>query len=290
MTRKKTAPKLDADQKSLTREQRELKKSNPRTRSTSPNTTQCLHNRSSQHKPKRKPKPRPLPPLTPDQIAAQVSARIAQLSQPLAKPTPSVKVNNHAELQSSKIARLTSKIAVTEVEIQRLRCEQLKAREAVQQSLEVQRSAALAILERREALEKAIEEKGDAGDAGGNGGGGEYKHIESLKEDLENNLQHAKQVLSTTNHPEDILQIPGHDSPFTNGVARTGESVMERVMKLFEKMESDGKRGTVSEGARIVLDALARKPSEEAGRDSDNGLILEVLARALRAEEGRVAN
>ncbi|TLD27467.1 hypothetical protein E2P81_ATG10755 [Venturia nashicola] len=174
MTRKKTAPKLGPDPKSLTREQR------------------------------RKPKPRSLPSLTTDQIAAQVSARIAELSHPTPKTIPSVKVKTHAELQSSKIARLTTKIAVTEGEIQRLKRKQVKAQEAVQRSLEVQRSAALAIRERRVALEKAIQKNGEWN------GGVDYKEVEALREELESSFDEAKETL-TNGRPE------GPKEAFTNG-------------------------------------------------------------------------
>lgn len=240
--------------------------------------------------PQRKPKQKSIPSLTPDQIAAQVSARIAQLSQPVPKTTPSVKVKSHAELQSSKIARLTTKIAVTEVEIQRLKREQMKAQEAVQRSLEVQRSAALAILERKVALEKAIQESGGGNDDGlGHGHShvhGEYKNIEGLRGELETTFREAKEALAN-GRPEDVSHILGSDSLLTRGVRETGENVMGRVLQLFEKMERDVKEGTVSDGARMVLDALAQKPVVEAGRENDNGPVLEALATALSLEEGK---
>lgn len=145
----------------------------------------------------------------------------------------------------------------------------------MQRSLEVQRSAALAILERRVALERAIQESG-----GGEGnGGGECKDVEGLGGELESSFEEARDALSN-GRAEDVPQILGQEST----VKETGENVMVRVMKLFEKMESDVKEGTVSEGARMVLDALAEKRVQEIGKENDNGAILEVLAKALSLE------
>lgn len=231
----------------------------------------------------RKLKPKPVPSLTPDQIAAQVSARITELSAPRLKALPSVKVKSHAELQSSKIARLTTKIAVTEVEIERLKKEQSKAQEAVQKSLEIQKSAALAILERRVALEKAIQDSTETNN-------GAKEKEQRLREELEASFSAAKKALAN-GHPEHVPQILGQTSQSLTkeGVLQTGQIVMDQVLKLFERMEKDAEAGTVSEGAKLVLDALATKPVGEVGEvETDNEAILEAFARALSLEEGNV--
>jgi len=233
---------------------------------------------STDFSPQRKPKLKALPALTPDQIAAQVAARIAELSAPTPKASPSVKVKSHAELQSSKIARLTTKIAVTEVEIERLKREQVKAQEAVQKSLEMQKTAALAILERRVALEKAM--KGSTDD----------KEFVDAREELETSFSDAKEALAN-GHPEDVPKILNQDSLLLlRDVAKTGENVMEKITKLFEKMEKEAKEGMVSEGARMVLDALAKKPADVGQQDAANEAILEALAKALSLEEDKIKN
>ncbi|QDS77794.1 hypothetical protein FKW77_005528 [Venturia effusa] len=288
MTRKKAGPKDDGNQKMLTNEQRasqfemmDLKKSNPRTRSTSPTAMHCLHNRASPPKPKRKPKLKNPPSITPDQLAAQVSARIAELSHPPPKTPPSVKVKSHAELQSSKIARLTTKIAVTEVEIQRLKREQVKAQNAVQRSLEEQRSAALAILERRAVLEKAIRE-GKEGNGDGNG-----EEAEVLRGELESSFEQAKEALARGQSKE-AVQALTQKSLLTDEVAKTGENVMDKVLNLFQNMEKDVKQGTISENAKMVLDVLTKGSTLEVAKGDDKETILEALAKALTLEEGKV--
>jgi N-glycosylase/DNA lyase len=186
-------------------------------------------------------------------------------------------VKSVAELQSSKIARLTTKIAVTEVEIERLKKEQFKAQEAVQKSLEVQKTAALAILEKRVALEKAMKGTTDVTTKE------EEESLLSARADLETSFSDAKEALAN-GRPQDVPKILDHDTLLTKSVAQTGENVMEKITKLFEKMEKEAKEGMVSEGARMVLDALAKKPIE-MGQDAANEGILEALAKALSLEE-----
>jgi hypothetical protein len=185
-----------------------------------------------------------------------------------------VKVKSHAELQSSKIARLTTKIAVTEVEIERLKREQVKAQEAVQKSLEVQKAAALTILERRVALQKAMQ------------GSTHEKDFVDAREELETSFSDAKEALAN-GHPEDVPMILSQDSLLSKDIAKTGEDVMEKITKLFEKMEKEAKEGMVSEGARMVLDALAKKPVDVGQQDAANEAILEALAKALSLEEDK---
>lgn len=152
----------------------------------------------------------------------------------------------------------------------------MKAQEAVQKSLEVQKAAALAILERRVALEKAM--RGDNGD-------GEEDHFVDAREELETSFSDAKEALAN-GRPQDVPKILNQDSLLSKGVAKTGENVMEKITKLFEKMEKEAKEGTVSEGARMVLEALAKKPVD-VGQDAANEAILEALAKALSLEEDK---
>lgn len=119
-------------------------------RSVSP-TAHCLREAASPKKPKTRRKPKPKPPATQEEIAAQVAARIAQLS---AKPSvaasqpPSVKVKSIAELRSTKIARLTTKIAVNEAEIARLEREYAAAKQRLDHETE-------ALESRRDAMSTA---------------------------------------------------------------------------------------------------------------------------------------
>jgi DNA repair exonuclease SbcCD ATPase subunit len=92
-------------------------------------------------------RPKPKPAATQEEIAAQIAQRIAQLS---AKPAatapqqPSVKVKSIAELRSTKIARLTTKIAVNEAEIARLEREYAAAKDRLDretQALDTRRDA-----------------------------------------------------------------------------------------------------------------------------------------------------
>lgn len=145
----------------------------------------------------------------------------------------------------------------------------------------MQRSAALAILERRVALEEAIKESGEGNDRG------ECKEVEGLRDELESSFEEAKEALAN-GRPGDVPLILGQETAMTRGVKETGENVMEKVLKLFEKMEKDVKEGTVSEGARMIIDALAEKPKKEAGKENGNEAILEALAKALSLEEGKV--
>jgi hypothetical protein len=224
-----------------------------------------------------------------------VAARIAQLSTPPPKPNLSVKVKTLAELQSSKVARLTTKIAVTEGEIDRLKREQMRAQEAVQRSLDVQKAAALEVLERRVALERVIR--------GGGGGEGDErleKEFVGAKEELERGFVSAKEAL-VSGRPEDMSKILQEDVSISFGrglgkgesamgrgsgmvVGNGGETVMEKVKRLFEKMERDARKGVVSEGAKMVLDALA-KQQQRGGEGDGNEAIFEALVQALSLDE-----
>lgn len=131
-------------------------------------------------------------------------------------------------------------------------------------------------------MEKAIKESGEAHDEGG-----DCEEVEGLRDELESSFEEAKEALAN-GLPGDVPLILGQETAMTKHVKETEENVMEKVLKLFEKMGKDVKEGMVSEGGRMVLDALAKKPVQEAGKENGDEAILEALAKALSLEEGKV--
>jgi hypothetical protein len=147
--------------------------------------------------------------------------------------------------------------------------------------LDVQKAAALAILERRAALEKAIHGNSTTTTASDED---EEDTFHDAREQLETSFSTAKAALAN-GRPEDVPAILHNDALLPQGLVQPGENVMQKVTKLFETMEREAKAGNVSEGARIVLDALATTKPTDCGIDGANEAVLEALTKALSLEE-----